>query len=92
MRRYISALALSAALMMPLVVRADDEHHDRDRERRVYDRDHRDYHVWNDNEERTYRHYLEEQHRDYRDWNRLNRHEQQNYWQWRHEHPDDDRR
>jgi len=58
-----------------------------DHPKRYYDRDHRDYHQWNEGEARAYRHYLEENHRTYHDWNRARKSEQQNYWRWRHEHP-----
>jgi hypothetical protein len=53
---------------------------------RVYDAPHRDYHRWNDGEERAYRAYLAERHREYRAYRDLNRAEQDEYWQWRHDH------
>jgi hypothetical protein len=52
---------------------------------RVYDRDHRDYHVWNSEENRTYRQYLTERHRRYVVYSRQKRAQQSAYWQWRHE-------
>jgi hypothetical protein len=55
----VGGLLLSASLIAPVAVRADDDHH---RERRYYDREHRDYHVWNDHEDRAYRVYLGERH------------------------------
>jgi type III secretory pathway component EscR len=88
MRRILSAVTLSAALMMPLaVVRADDDHHDKDH--RYYDRDRKDYHEWNERENRAYRHWLEKERREqYREYNRLNAQRQREYWRWRHEHPE----
>ena len=70
MHRFLilSAFVLSSALVAPVVARADD-HHDK----RYYDRNGKDYHTWNNNEDRAYRQYLGEQHRDYRDFNRTNR-------------------
>jgi hypothetical protein len=59
-----------------------DEHH------RYYDRDHKDWHEWNEGESRAYRHYLEERHEHYRDWVKANQAQQRAYWRWRHEHPD----
>ena len=85
MHRFLvlSGLVLSAALIAPVAVSADD-HHDK----RYYDRDHKDYHHWNNQEDRAYRSYLVEQHREYRDFARANRNEQSHYFRWRHEHPD----
>jgi hypothetical protein len=79
----LSAFVLSAALVAPIAARADD-HHDK----RYYDRNGKDYHAWNTNEDRAYRQYLVEQHRDYRDFGRENRSQQQGYFTWRHSHPD----
>ena len=92
--KYLSSIFLGAALMAPLalsagaaqevVIQRDGDH------TRYYDRNHRDYHEWNDREDRSYRVYLGEQHRDYREFHRNNRRAQQKYWRWRHEHPDHD--
>ncbi len=63
MRRYLSSLLLGAALCAPVVMYAQDEHHDK----RYYDREKKDYHEWNEREERAYRHWLkEERHHEYR--------------------------
>jgi hypothetical protein len=93
-KKYLSLIFLTAALTAPLavtahagqevVIQTNGDH------RRYYDRDHRDYHEWNDGEDRSYRVYLGEQHRDYREFHHNNRREQQNYWRWRHNHPDHD--
>jgi hypothetical protein len=83
MRNIFPALFMGAALLSvsPLAVQAE--------EHRVYDRDHKDYHDWNDTEDRAYRHWLtEERHEKYRDINHLKRADQKAYWQWRHEHAD----
>jgi len=58
---------------------------------RIYDRDRKDYHDWNESEDRAYRRYWQGRHRAYRDFSRLNRREQSHYWSWRHSHPDHDR-
>ena len=86
MYRYLilSALVMSAALVAPVVARAEDNHH----EKRYYDRNGRDYHTWNNNEDRAYRQYLVEQHRDYREFHGVKRNQQQEYFSWRHTHPD----
>ncbi|HWC99992.1 MAG TPA: hypothetical protein VG456_24700 [Candidatus Sulfopaludibacter sp.] len=78
----MTILLFSGALMAPLTSSAA--------ERRYYDREHKDYHVWNENEGRAYRHWLMEERREarYRDYNRLNAERQREYWRWRHEHRD----
>jgi type III secretory pathway component EscR len=87
MRRYLilTAFALSAALIAPVAARADDRNH---QDKRYYDKHGKDYHTWNNNEDRAYRQYLTDQHRDYRDFNRTNRSQQQQYFTWRHNHDD----
>jgi hypothetical protein len=55
----------------------------------VYDRDHRDYHVWNSREDGEYRRYLAERHRRYLTYARLRREQQRAYWRWRHTHRDE---
>jgi hypothetical protein len=84
MRRFLILTAFFAAATMiaPLALRADD------RDRRYYDRNARDYHTWNGQEDRAYRVYLGEQHRDYREFRRTKAAQQREYFRWRHEHPD----
>ncbi len=53
MRRFLilSAFVLSAVtLSIPVVARADDRNH---HEKRYYDRERHDYHIWNSNEDRV---------------------------------------
>ncbi|MFI5092700.1 MAG: hypothetical protein WCE50_03725 [Candidatus Acidiferrum sp.] len=91
--RYLGFIFLSAALTAPLAIRSNaatqDDHRDDKKQTRVYDRSHKDYHQWNDNEDRAYRRYLGEQHEDYRDYSKLKRNQQTAYWNWRHRNPDD---
>ena len=67
--------------------RGRDERREHDR---VYDRDQRDYHAWNESEEHAYRRFLAERHREYRDFFRLKDKQQREYWSWRHRHSNDD--
>jgi hypothetical protein len=80
----VGGLLLSGAIMAPVAARAED----RDRhEIRYYDRDGRDYHAWNGDEDRAYRVYLQENHRNYREFRRVKYYQRRQYFRWRHEHP-----
>jgi hypothetical protein len=84
MRRFLmmTAFVAGATLIAPLAVRAGD------RDKRYYDRDGRDYHSWNNQEDRAYRVYLGEQHREYREFRKSKAQQQREYFNWRHDHPD----
>jgi len=90
MKKYFGVFLLGAALVgpvsVPTMARPDDNDH---HYKRYYDQDGRDYHEWNEREQRAYRHWYSEQHRDYVDWNRLNEQQRREYWRWRHEHTGD---
>ena len=90
MRRYITLVLLTLTLGAGVPAMQADDHRDRDRDRapRYYDRDRRDWHEWNENEERAYRYYLQQQHLREMEWRRANRRRQMEYWRWRHNHPD----
>jgi hypothetical protein len=83
MHRFLTAALLSAALAVPVAIRAEEHH-----SKRYYDQDGRDWHEWNEQEERAYRRHLEERRREYRNWEKANPKEQKEYWKWRHRHPD----
>jgi len=84
--RYIGTLFLAAALATPVAIVAAAE--PQSVQIRVYDRNHKDYHNWDDSEDRAYRGYLTEQHQTYRVYAKQNHKTQDNYWNWRHSHPD----
>ena len=86
--RFAASLFLAAAFAAPMSMMAAPVPQDASVQVRIYDRDHKDYHVWDDNEDRTYRGYLTDQHLTYREYNRQNHKTQRQYWNWRHEHPD----
>ena len=95
--KYLAAVFVSAALMVPLGAQAlapqddrDHERHERE-ERRVYDPYHKDYHNWDDRENEAYRHWLDGRHQAYVDYERLKRKEKREYWNWRHEHQEHER-
>ena len=51
---------------------------------RVYARTHKDYHVWDGQEDQAYRLYLGDQHIKYRGYAKLSRKQQTGYWNYRH--------
>jgi hypothetical protein len=77
--RILSAFLLGAALLTQVAAAAD---------KRYYDKEGKDYHVHNNQEDRAYRLYLEEQHQQYRAFDRQKQAQQQQYFRWRHEHSD----
>jgi hypothetical protein len=92
--KYVASLFLSTALLAPLgafaMAEPQDEHErheEKERERRVYDPYHKDYHNWDSREDEVYRRWLETRHHAYVDYEHLKHKEQQAYWNWRHEHP-----
>jgi hypothetical protein len=86
MRKIFGTIFLGAALMAPAMAVAQLQvevgpH-------RYYDRDHRDWHNWDDHEVYAYRAWNTERNHPYVEWNTLNRRDQRNYWRWRHQHSD----
>jgi hypothetical protein len=90
--RLFSSLLLAGAIIVPTGVMAAPRRQEGSIQVRVYDRDHRDYHNWDDHEDRAYRGYLVEHHREYRSYNEQRARDQRNYWRWRHQHPDHEER
>ncbi len=88
--RFIGTLFLAAAIVAPAAVVAEAKAQEAGVQVRIYDRDHRDYHNWDDHEDRAYRRYLTEHRREYVEYNGQNSRDQRNYWKWRHNHPDRD--
>jgi hypothetical protein len=96
--RILSSMLLMGALAAPLGLQAqerDDHNKDRDdhaQQQRIYDRDHKDYHNWNGDEDRMYRQWYTESHngKEYREYNKLKHKDQTAYWNWRHQHGDGD--
>jgi len=86
--RYIASLFFAAALVAPVSVFAAPVPQEASVQVRVYDRNHKDYHNWDDNENRAWGAYLTENHRKSHEYSRSNKREQSDYWNWRHSHPD----
>jgi hypothetical protein len=87
--RYITALFLAAALATPVAILAAQPQ-SASVQVRVYDRDHKDYHNWDDNENRAYTRYRSENPKMKIEYSKANKKQQSQYWNWRHSHPDKD--
>jgi hypothetical protein len=87
---FVLTAALAASTSLSSAAPPQDGEHRDENHVRYYDRDHKDYHNWDDGEDRSYRIYLGEQHREYHPFAETKRREQQAYWNWRHSHPDHD--
>ncbi len=83
-----ATLAIGLAASTPAF--AQDEHRNIDNHR-YYDRNHKDYHRWDENEERNYGVFLNENHIQVHVFRKARPDEQQRYWIWRHNHPDERR-
>jgi hypothetical protein len=86
--RYIPWLFLTAALATPVVIMAIPVPQEGHSQNRVYDKQHKDYHNWDDNENRVWGQYLTENHKSSHEYSKANKKEQSQYWNYRHSHPD----
>jgi hypothetical protein len=86
-RDYIASLFLTAVLVAPVSMMATPAPEE-GVQVRVYDKDHKDYHNWDDNENRNWGQFLTENHRKSHEFAKSNKKEQSQYWKWRHSHPD----
>jgi hypothetical protein len=89
MKKFLTVIPLSIALLAPLSAVAQYRDHDRDRDHdRYYDKHYKDYHQWNSGEERAWSRYWQDRHHNGVEWNRANERQREDYWRWRHSHPD----
>jgi hypothetical protein len=79
--RLLTALVVTAALLAPGLGQAVAT---AQVTVRVYDRSHKDYHDWTDDEDHAYRSYLTTNHQTYRPIAKLSRSQQTKYWNSRH--------
>ena len=86
--RYISSLLLAAALAAPVSIMAAPKPQSASVQVRVYDKNHKDYHNWDDRENHAWGTYLSENHKSSHEFSKSNRKEQSRYWNWRHAHQD----
>jgi len=83
---YIASLFLMVAIAAPASIVAAAPQ--ASVQVRIYDRDHKDYHNWDDHENQAWGRYLTENHRPSHEFRKSHRKEQSQYWNWRHSHPD----
>ena len=100
--RYLTSFFLATALASPLAIaqqddqrregdqRQEQDHDNRNtnNQTRVYDKEHKDYHNWDDNENHAWGQYLTENHKSSHEYSKANKKEQSQYWNYRHAHPD----
>jgi len=84
--RAIAAIILTAALAAPVTMLAAPA--PQDGQAQVYDTGHRQYHNWDNNENRAWGVYLSETHRIPLEYSRASRSEQEQYWNWRYANPE----
>jgi hypothetical protein len=87
-RRIFASLILTAALMAPVTILAASKPQSDSITVRGYDKDHKDYHNWDDNENRAWGVFLTTNHRKQHEFSKSSKKEQSEYWNWRHSHPD----
>jgi len=83
----LASLFLGAALIAPMAIRTNAAPQI---SVRFYDRDHKDYHNWDDREVRSYGVYRNDHPKYNVQFSKTSRSQQRDYWRWRHEHPDHD--
>src|SRR5271165_1699658 len=86
--RFIGSLILAAAIAAPMTMIAAPGRDDNGVSVRVYDRNHKDYHNWDDHENEAWGIYLTNNHKKSHEFSKSSKKEQSNYWNWRHSHPD----
>lgn len=87
-RMFLSSFVLTAAMIAPMAITANAA--PQAVSVRIYDRDHKDYHNWDDREDRSYLLFHADHPKYNKDYRRANHKQQREYWNWRHEHPDHD--
>lgn len=88
MTHFLKIVLLGAALVAvaPSQDRRDQPSHDQQQTKRYYDKTRKDYHEWNQDEDRRYHEYLKERRMQDRNFDRLNSRQQSDYFKWRHQH------
>jgi hypothetical protein len=87
-RLFLSSFILTAAMVAPMAISVNAA--PQAISVRVYDRDHKDYHNWDDREDRSYQLFRGEHHKYNVTYSKAKHGQQREYWTWRHAHPDHD--
>jgi hypothetical protein len=87
LNRCAATALVALGLTAPLVI-ADDHSNNN---KRYYDKSHKDYHQWNANEDKSYSVFLSTNNIQVHAFSKAKPTEQQQYWNWRHDHPDEQR-
>ena len=85
--RYMSSLLLAAALAAPVSIMAAARPQT-SVQVRVYDKNHKDYHNWDDHENQAWGSYRSNNHKKPQEYSKTSKKEQGQYWNYRHSHPD----
>ena len=87
-KQRMASVLLSAAVVVvagaPAMRGQQDVREGRQDQQRVYDSVHKDYHVWDAQEDEAYRRWLDEEHEPYVYHGQLSEKTQRDYWKWRH--------
>jgi hypothetical protein len=83
---FLSSLFLGAALVAPMAIVANAA--PQAVSVRVYDRDHKDYHNWDDRENHAWLTFRTDHPKYNVTFAKTSRSQQREYWNWRHSHPD----
>jgi hypothetical protein len=86
--KYLASLFLTAALTAPMAAVITATPASAQDDRGYYDKEHKDYHKWDDHEQSAWGRYLAEKHHKDHEFAKASHKEQQDYWAWRHSHPD----
>jgi hypothetical protein len=81
---FLGAILISGLAAVPVPMGAQDHGNPK----QYYDKEHKDKHVWNDNEASAWNKYRDEHHVKQADFDHVSHKQQQDYWNWRHDHPD----
>jgi hypothetical protein len=73
--RYITSLFLTAALAAPVALMAIPAPQEDHNQNRVYDKEHKDYHNWDDNENKAWGQYLNDNHKSSHEYSKANKKE-----------------
>jgi hypothetical protein len=84
----LAALFVAASLTAPVAIVATPAHQEEKDRDRVYDKEHKDYHHWDEKEDAAWKRFLAEKHRKDHEFAKANEKEREEYWNWRHNHPD----